>query len=382
MVSVMLGAVLVDRRGLSLRTVALSAVILLLWRPEELLEPGFQLSYAATVVLIWGFGVLDARMLNQKLPRWMTGVYLMVLSSVLAGAATAPYAAAHFNRFTDYGLVANLLTAPAMSFVMGAGAVAALLAPFGLEGVALWVMGLASQWILAVAQWVAGLDGAVTPIVAPGPWPLPLITLAGLWLVLWRGWGRLLALAPALVGLALWVSAERPVLLISDDGRLVGLLTSEGRALSQTRGAGFAAETWLENDGDLAPQAAAAKRSGFEGPRAARRFEVAGLAGISLTGKSALEGLAAACASADLVIVSAILEGPAPAGCQVVDARLLGQSGALSGWVEAGELVLLPARSTARTWRGAAAVLAPLHVQPKRASGPPTIDAPDPALGS
>ncbi len=51
MVAVMLGAVLLDRRALSLRSVAISATILLLVKPESLLEPGFQMSFAATVAL-------------------------------------------------------------------------------------------------------------------------------------------------------------------------------------------------------------------------------------------------------------------------------------------------------------------------------------------
>ena len=45
MVSVMLGAVLFDRQALSFRSVALSALVLLLVQPESLTEPGFQLSF-------------------------------------------------------------------------------------------------------------------------------------------------------------------------------------------------------------------------------------------------------------------------------------------------------------------------------------------------
>ncbi len=114
MVAIMLGAILADRRALSLRAVAIAAVVLLAARPESLLGPGFQMSFAATTVLIAGFGALDRAVLRERLPRWSLPVFTLVLSSVLAGLATAPLAAAHFNRFTDYGLLANLLTVPAM----------------------------------------------------------------------------------------------------------------------------------------------------------------------------------------------------------------------------------------------------------------------------
>ncbi len=58
MVAVMLTAVLFDRRALTLRAVAIAAVIVLILRPETLTEPGFQMSFAATTALVAVFGVI------------------------------------------------------------------------------------------------------------------------------------------------------------------------------------------------------------------------------------------------------------------------------------------------------------------------------------
>lgn len=366
MVTVMLGAVLLDRRALTLRSVAISGVVLLIWQPEQLLEPGFQLSYAATVVLIAGFQALDGRKVAKRYPAWAMALYIMVLSSVLAGAATAPFAAAHFNRFTDYGLLANLLTGPAMLLLMGAGAVAALLAPLGLAAPALWVMGQGSAWILAVAHWISDLDGSVTPIVAPQSGGLPLITFAGIWLILWQGRIRWMSALPALAGLALWATTERPQILIAEDARLVGLWGPQGRVLSQSRGAGFAAETWLENDGDLAVQAEAASREGFVGARNMRWFQIGTVTGVSLTGKYAADNLAEACQKADLVITTASIEGLGPEGCFVIDPAMLADTGALAGYWEDGKLILHPSRDSARRWRGGAKVPVALEIEPRR----------------
>lgn len=52
MVAVMLGAVLLNRRAITLRAVAVAALIVLLRRPESLLSPGFQMSFAATAALV------------------------------------------------------------------------------------------------------------------------------------------------------------------------------------------------------------------------------------------------------------------------------------------------------------------------------------------
>jgi competence protein ComEC len=70
-------------------------------------------------------------------------------------------------------------------------------------------------------------------------------------------WG---GLAGILAGFMVWQGADRPDVLISDQGTLVGWMTSQGRALSREKGAGFAARNWLENDGDGAVQADAAAR--------------------------------------------------------------------------------------------------------------------------
>ena len=52
MVAVALVAVLMDRRALTLRAVAIAALIVLTLRPEAMLGPGFQMSFAATTALV------------------------------------------------------------------------------------------------------------------------------------------------------------------------------------------------------------------------------------------------------------------------------------------------------------------------------------------
>lgn len=350
MISVMLGAVLLDRRALTLRSVAVAAMILLLFKPESLLEPGFQMSFAATIALIVGFAALDGSIYRERVPRWLMPVFTLVLSSLIGGLSTAPYAAAHFNRFTDYGLLANVLTVPVMgAVIMPAGAVAALLAPLGLAWLPLWVMEQGARWILFVAHWIAGLEGAVTPIPAPGPWVLPLFTLGAIWLILWRGRVQAFGLVPVAVTFGLWAMAERPVLLVSGDGRLLGLEGPEGRALSSPKGGGFAAENWLQNDGDLAEQAQAAVRPGFDGPKGERWFNLGGLKAVVLTGKGAAAKLVDVCPSADLVILAAEVE-KSPPDCPLIEQALLSQTGPLAIWMEGGGMRIQQTKGASRLW--------------------------------
>jgi competence protein ComEC len=350
MIAVFLGAVLLDRRALTMRSVAVAALFILLTKPESLLEPGFQMSFAATIALIAGFAALDRGIYRERLPRWALPVFTLVASSVIGGFATAPYAAAHFNRFADYGLLANLLTVPVMgAIIMPMGAVAAMLAPLGLAGLPLWVMEQGARWILFVAHWIAGLDGSVTAIPEPGPWVLPVLTLGAIWIILWQGRARLLGTVPVILAFALWLAADRPDLLISGDGKLLGLAGPEGRVLSAARGGGFAAETWLENDGDLSVQSSAAERSGFTGPKGERWFDLAGLRAVSLSGEDAVGKLDAACARAGVVILADWAEA-VPEGCTLIDMKVLAGTGPLAVWTGSGGLRVERTRTATRLW--------------------------------
>ncbi len=350
MIAVMLGAVLLDRRAMTLRSVAVAAMIILLLKPESLLEPGFQMSFAATIALIVGFAALDGSIYRERVPRWLMPVFTLVVSSLIGGLSTAPYAAAHFNRFTDYGLLANVLTVPVMgAVIMPAGAVAALLAPLGLAWIPLWFMEQGARWILFIAHEISAWEGSVTAIPAPGPWVIPLFTLGTIWLILWRGRVQVLGLMPMLAAFVLWWGAERPLLLVSGDGRLLGLASEAGRVLSAPKGGGFAAENWLQNDGDLALQAEAATRPGFDGPKSERWFDLAGLRAVALSGKGAAAKLAEVCPRADLVILAAEVEA-APQGCALIDQTLLRQTGPLAVWREGEGLRFQKTKGADRLW--------------------------------
>jgi competence protein ComEC len=353
MVDVALGAVLLDRRAFTLRAVAIAALIVLVRRPEALMSPGFQMSFAATVALVAGFEGLR-RADWAGLPRRLRPVGATVVSSVLAGAATAPFAAAHFNILPHYGLIANLVAVPAMGLVvMPAAVLAALLAPLGLEGIPLRAMGLGIEWILAVAETVSGLPGAVGHVKRPDALVLPLVALAGLVAAAGRGWPRAASLVPAALAAALWAGSPRPALLVSESGGLVGLMTEEGRALSKPRGDGFAASMWLENDGGPVAQDAAAARAGLAGTRQRREIGIGGQRILHVTGRDTAAA-AAGCGPGDWVISSVPIEAPPP-GCRVFDPPALRATGALAVMEGASGVRLVTARDLAgrRLWNDA-----------------------------
>ncbi|WP_425070508.1 ComEC/Rec2 family competence protein [Sagittula sp. S175] len=352
MVGTALIALLLDRRALSLRSVAIAALVVLILRPEALLGPGFQMSFAATVALVAVFEQVTHLQAGQRLPRWAMPVLSLVLSSAVAGAATAPVGMAHFNQASVYGLLANLVSVPVMGIlVMPLAVVAALLMPLGFEAAPLWIMALGLDWILGVAHTIADWGGATRPVVAPGPWVLPLIALGGLFLCLWRGLGRLAGLLPLTLALTLWFQAERPPILISDEGALVGIMTPAGRALSKPQGAGFIAGNWLENDGDAVTQEVAATR--WPGPMAGRvaRASAAGVDLVHIQGKKAAANVTE-CLAGQIVVSSVDLT--LSGDCDIFDPKRLAQTGSVAIWAaENGyEAVTAADVSGRRLWRG------------------------------
>jgi competence protein ComEC len=330
MVAVMLVALLCNRRALSLRSVALAALIVLVLRPEALLGPGFQMSFAATLGLVAVFGAMRDLAIERGLPRLARPVLTLVVSSVTASLATAPVSMAHFNIVSHYGLVANLVAVPVMGLiVVPMAVVTALMMPLGLEALPLSIMALGLDWILTVAGTVTSWDGALGQVRAPGAWVLPLLAAGGLILCLWQGRGRWAGLAPLSLAVVLWASGGRPALLISDSGTLVGAMTSEGRALSRERGAGFVARVWLENDGQAGGQAvAAALWPEHDQPRVAR-ISVAGAMVTHFQGKRAAAGFRG-CGTQEVVVSSADL--PDWPGCEIFDPERLARTGAVAIW--------------------------------------------------
>ena len=256
MLAMLLTAILFDRPALSMRSVALAAAILLIFRPEAILEPGFQMSFAAVVALIAVAEWEQARagVKRNAAMRYVRGI---ALTSLIGSLATLPFALFHFDRVTHYAVLGNLLAMPVMGFwVMPAAALSVLAMPFGLEHWPLHLLGSGIAAMLAVGRFVSALPGAVS--LAPAM-PLPAlvaVSLGGLWLAIWRRQKRWWGLAPMLLGalLALW--APRPDMLVAADAQTIALRGDDGllHFMRQPKDR-FAAEQWLRRDGDArAPQ--------------------------------------------------------------------------------------------------------------------------------
>ena len=249
-------AILLDRRAISMNALALAALIVLLRRPESVVQPGFQMSFAATAALVALAEAWPPRLKEIDVPwpiaavqRAGSWVFAAVMASLVAGLATGPFAMQHFNRSALYGLFANLVVAPISSFVMmPALAVGSLMEALGWGGPVLWLAGESVGWMMEIGRFTAGLPGAVATI-ASAPWmALPVAFLGLLFICLWKGRLRWLGV-PFACAVILWPRAEAPDVWIGAEGTNLAIRDGSEAHLVRPSVRLFPADIWARRRG-------------------------------------------------------------------------------------------------------------------------------------
>jgi competence protein ComEC len=259
--SVAFVAVLADRRAISLHALAAAALIVLAMQPEAVIQPGFQMSFAATASLValaqaWPRSVREISApwpirLVQRAGTWLLAA---LAASFVAGAATGPFAIQHFNRVALYGLPANLATEPLSALlIMPALAGGALLEAFGVGGWLLSVAGFGVDLMLKLADVAAALPGAVMVVSSAPAAAMPIAFLGIIWVCVWKGRLRWLGL-PAALAVSLWPRPPAPVAWIAPDGAQAAVV-DHGMALRLRPGMkAFAADLWERRRGLAEPK--------------------------------------------------------------------------------------------------------------------------------
>jgi competence protein ComEC len=294
MTAVVLIAVMVDRRAITFRTLAVAAMIVLSIAPEALVQIGMPRLFASpdnsatAKVALWG---------GRE-------ILTLALASLVAGLATTPYAAFHFHRVTPYGVLANLAAMPVVSaLVMPAGLLGLAAMPFGFDGVFWWLMGIGIDWMIAVTQWVARLPGAIGRMAAFGIGPLIAASIGIVLLGLLRTPLRWSGAAVLALSVMWAVAVPQPDILISADGHDVGVRGQDGRLhLMRTAKDAFLLKEWLAADADPRAPTDASLADGVSCDEAGCVTPIAGGGLVALALRP--EALADDCERAALVVTT------------------------------------------------------------------------------
>ena len=337
-----LGGIALGREAISLRLVAVGAIVVLLFRPEAIGGASFQLSFAAVTSIIALHHWEPARRLlaprDEGLPmRAGRSLLGLVLTGLVVEVALMPFALYHFHKAGLYSVGANLIAIPMTTFIiMPLEAAALMLDSIGI-GAPLWV---ATGWpidlMLALAHRVGSAEGAVAMLPTMPAWAFSMMVFGGIWMAVWIGRVRWWGFLPLTIGAAGAALAPVPDVLVTGDGEHLALVRDDGvPVLLRSRSGDFIRDLMSEAaayDGD--PQA-------MEVQRFARCSRDACIADV-VEGKNAWRLLAIrsrdridwitltqACADADIVIASRWL----PRGCKPRWLKLDRQSLAQSGGV-------------------------------------------------
>ncbi len=254
MVSIVFLGVIFDRKAISLRLVALAAILLLLTTPEVLLSISFQMSFAAVTGLVffyeqYGAGITRWSNRGNSFAR-KTFSYLLaiILTTVIAELTIGPIALFHFNRIVHFGLLANLVAMPVMAlWVMPWIVFYLLLLPFHLESLALDPMVLGLDMIISSADYVAGLPWSISLLPAMGTTSLITMIAGVLWFILWRSRIRLVGPVILLCGVLIAALHRNPDILVDNNGSLIAIRSAEGELrLSGLRGSRIVREQWAQ----------------------------------------------------------------------------------------------------------------------------------------
>lgn len=253
MVSIAFLAVIFDRRALSMRSVAVAALLTLLIRPEAITSVGFQMSFAAVAALIAAYRFWQDRrpqVRTRGLRKRFVDFYgSLAMTSTIAGFATAGFALFHFGRVANYGLLGNLAAMSVFPAVMACGLISLTLMPLGLAEPMLALMGYLISFMIKIAHWVANLPGAVGHVKSSTPWVLGVYGL-GFVVACFGSRASLLGGAALMAaGLIGWGLTPLDDLRVTDTGR-VSLITEQGGVTSSLRADRYGRERFAQAKGD------------------------------------------------------------------------------------------------------------------------------------
>jgi competence protein ComEC len=136
------------------------ALLLLAWSPYNLMDAGFQLSFAAVAAIFFAVPRAQRFLEGYPMPNMLREALAV---SCACGAATAPVLWFQFGRIPLYSVPANAIAAPVVAPLLGLAFAAALAAP--VSPAVAGLIASANGWLAAYLAWcarlVGGLPGAV-----------------------------------------------------------------------------------------------------------------------------------------------------------------------------------------------------------------------------
>ncbi|CAI27106.1 ComEC/Rec2 family competence protein [Ehrlichia ruminantium] len=240
--------ILIDRRHNNFRAIAIAAFIILLCYPEAVLNPSFQMSFAAVLALIASCDIFTKLIIIGDILQYFSSI---VLSSLIAGLATLPYVIYHFHNFSIIGVFVNVLAIPVTTFfIIPLSLLYVVLSFVNLEFYISYALESSVKLLLYVSSYVSKIDSLILSFHAVSSVSILIITLGFLFLCLWNGSLRFLGLVVIVCGLFIGFQYVTPDILVNINN--IAVKESDGQLYSVNKNAhitGFIGLVWAKQNG-------------------------------------------------------------------------------------------------------------------------------------
>lgn len=255
MTAIIMIGIIVDRTALSMRNVAFAAMVILVFYPEAMMGPSFQLSFAAVVGLIAAYESNHGNLIVWRSNGvWWKTILLYVFgiaaTTFIASLATTPFCVHIFNRFTLHGIAANMIAIPLTTFwIMPAATLCVIATFFNMEDMFIPILSKGIELLIDIANTVSNWPGSVILVPQTSTSAFLLMLGGGLWICLWKKSWRWFGVVPIAASLASLAFNKPADIYINGEGKLIGINHSNGFLVTSTRTAKFASKMWAQKAG-------------------------------------------------------------------------------------------------------------------------------------
>lgn len=245
-------AIIFERSSYPLRSVMIAGMLILLFSPEYVMHPSFQLSFSAVLCLISGYEIYIR---HQKILGKSKGIFASVklyifsniYSSFLGSIVTAPFVIYHFYKFATYSILMNLLAVPLMSFFMMPLAIISLiLMPFNISDFSLNLLGFFVSIITDSAQFIVDLPVSIINTGYITNSSMLVYTFGFFWICLWQTSWRYWGLVIISISLVMMYLSPKPDFIYDHRIKAIGIKNKDVIDIYSTyRIPNFTKQYWL-----------------------------------------------------------------------------------------------------------------------------------------
>ncbi|MDR0677462.1 MAG: ComEC family competence protein [Holosporaceae bacterium] len=215
-------AILMDRRALTMRSVAIAATIIMISMPEVILFPSFQMSFSAVMAIV----ALYERF--RDFSGTFKTFFSVIATTIVASIPTSIFSINTFNQLTLNSIAANIVSIPLMTFfVMPVAVIALFLMIFGLEQPFIILVGYGVKLLIKISEFSSKLPGSYFVMPTPTSLNMAIFIFSGIILLLIHHKIRFLGLLGLVIGGVFYFFYPTSNIFISPKGKVIGIKTEK-----------------------------------------------------------------------------------------------------------------------------------------------------------